>query len=64
MQSTQQRKQKKQKKRKQMNQAIMAKTFQYDVLLLKTMLVLHIALVLQHLRSGSQNKGGGGNQCE
>jgi hypothetical protein len=32
------------------------------VLLLKTMLVLHIALVLvmQHLRSGSQNGGGGG----
>ena len=30
----------------------------YDVLLLKTMLVLHIALVLQHLGPGSQNEGG------
>jgi hypothetical protein len=34
------------------------KTPKYDVLLLKTVLVLHIALVLQHLRSGSQNEGG------
>jgi len=38
------------------------------VLLLKVMLVLHIALVLQHLESGSQNEGGGvhnaGNQIK
>ena len=43
-------------------------TQQHDVLLLKVMLVLHIALVLQHLESGSQNEGGGvhnsGNQIK
>jgi len=32
---------------------------QHDVLLLKVMLVLHIARVLQHLESGSQNEGWG-----
>ena len=28
------------------------------------MLVLHITLVLQNLGSGSQNEGGGGEQCK
>ena len=41
---------------------------QHDVLLLKVMLVLHIARVLQHLESGSQNEGWGvhnaGNQIK
>ena len=43
-------------------------TQQHDVLLLKVMLVLHIARVLQHLESGSQNEGWGvhnaGNQIK